>query len=67
MSIASSIEEKLGAACDPEHLELLNESHMHAGPATVSHFKLVLVSAEFDGLNRVKRHQMVYRNIWRGL
>jgi len=61
VSIASTIENKLSTACKPQHMELLNESHMHAGPATDSHFKLVLVTAEFDGLNRVKRHQMVYR------
>ena len=45
----------------PVHLELLNESHMHAGPATESHFNLTLVSAQFDGLPVVKRHQVIYK------
>lgn len=61
MNIAQQIENKVAAALQPRHLELLNESHMHAGPATDSHFKLTLVSTEFDGLNAVKRHQTVYR------
>lgn len=59
--IADRIETRLRNALQPEHLELLNESHMHAGPATDSHFKLVLVADGFDGKSRVQRHQLVYR------
>ena len=48
----------------PTHLELLNESQMHAvPPGSESHFKLVIVSDEFEGLNAVKRHQAVYRSL----
>ncbi|SDS52654.1 transcriptional regulator, BolA protein family [Halopseudomonas litoralis] len=48
----------------PTHLELLNESHMHnVPPGSESHFKLVIVSDEFQGLNAVKRHQAVYRTL----
>jgi BolA protein len=60
-AIEETIERKVAAAFEPSHLELLNESHMHAGPRTDSHFKLVAVSAAFAGLNKVKRHQLVYR------
>jgi BolA protein len=60
-AVESSIEQKVVAACQPVHLELLNESHMHAGPRTDSHFKLIAVSAAFEGLNKVKRHQLLYR------
>ena len=60
-SVAESITNKLTAALQPEHLELVNESHMHAGPATDSHFNLVLVSQHFAELNKVRRHQAVYR------
>jgi BolA protein len=31
MSMKSSITEKLGAAFAPERLEVINESHLHAG------------------------------------
>lgn len=61
MDVAEQIESKVAAAFEPLHLELLNESHMHSGPATDSHFKLVVVSSQFDSLNAVKRHQAVYR------
>jgi BolA protein len=60
-AVELAIEQKVSAAFQPAHVELLNESHMHAGPRTDSHFKLVTVSAAFEGLNKVKRHQLVYR------
>lgn len=48
----------------PVHLELVNESHMHSvPPGSESHFKAVVVSDEFAGLNAVKRHQAVYRSL----
>lgn len=61
MSIADRIEAKVKQALKPEHMELVNESHLHAGPATESHFKLVMVAKEFQDQSRVKRHQAVYR------
>lgn len=61
MNTAERIESRLRTALDAAHLELVNESHMHAGPATESHFKLVLVSPAFAGKSRVQRHQAVYR------
>lgn len=42
-------------------MELLNESHRHAGPDTESHFKLTLVSDDFVGQSKVKRQQAVYK------
>lgn len=46
-------------ALQPEHLEVLDESHMHSrGQET--HYKAVIVSQQFNGLNAVKRHQQAY-------
>lgn len=46
----------------PEHLEVLDESHMHSrGQET--HFKAIVVSPTFAGLNAVKRHQKVYASL----
>ncbi len=42
------------------HHQLVNDSHKHSGTATDSHYNLVLVSHEFEGLGLVKRHQQVY-------
>ena len=46
-------------ALQPEHLEVLDESHTHSrGQET--HYKAVIVSEQFTGLNSVKRHQKAY-------
>ncbi|MEX5340020.1 BolA family protein [Pseudomonas sp. I2] len=58
MSMQQRIEQQL-AALGPRHLEVLDESHMHSrGQET--HYKAVIVSEQFEGLNSVKRHQKVY-------
>ncbi|WP_221798269.1 BolA family protein [Oceanobacter mangrovi] len=59
MNVDNYIKEAV-ASLEPSYLELLNESHMHAGPATDSHFKLTLVSEAFAGKRAVARHQMIY-------
>lgn len=61
MSVEEQIQSKIKKAFDPEHIELLNESHMHAGTATDSHFNLLLVSQSFKHLRKVQRHQAVYK------
>lgn len=61
MSVQSAIEQRLTAELAPEHLEVVNESHMHSVPAnSETHFKVVLVSADFSGQRKVARHQRVY-------
>ena len=60
MTTQDTIEQKLQTALMPSHLDVINESHMHSGPATESHFKVTLVSEALDGLSAVKRHQQVY-------
>ena len=59
-AVAAAMRVVLVAALAPVHLEFENESANHAGPATDSDFKLVLVAPDFEGLSRVKRHQRVY-------
>ena len=43
----------------PEHLELVNESHMHGRGEADSHYKLIAVSTRFDGLSRIARHRLL--------
>ena len=58
MSMQQRIESAL-SVFQPLHLEVLNESHMHSrGEET--HYKAIIVSEQFEGLNAVKRHQKVY-------
>ncbi len=53
----------LQAALQPEHLELQDDSHLHAGHAGAregAHFTLRITAAAFAGLPRVARHRRVY-------
>jgi len=60
----SRIRTQLEAALAPSECELIDESHLHAGHAGAAggagHYRLRLVSAHFDGLNRLARHRLVY-------
>jgi BolA protein len=64
MTVQDQIREKLTRAFSPEALDVVNDSHHHAGhagsPGTgESHFSVKVVSAVFDGKSRVERHRMV--------
>ncbi len=59
--VADTIERKLTEAFAPEVCEIINESHQHSvPPGSESHFKVTLVSAHWDGMRKVQRHQAVY-------
>ena len=64
MSVERDIRNKLTEALAPETLEVVNDSHRHAGhagsPGTgESHFTIKVVSAAFAGKSRLERHRMV--------
>ena len=64
MSIETEMRERLMVALEPTRLDVVNESHLHAGhagsPGTgESHFRLLIVSPLFEGRSRVERHRMV--------
>ncbi|WP_157018735.1 BolA family protein [Mesorhizobium xinjiangense] len=72
MSIHSEIEAKLKARFAPERLEVINESHLHAGHHHVAagheevfdgtgetHFRVRIVASEFSAMSRVERHRAV--------
>ncbi|WP_175653729.1 BolA family protein [Pseudomonas sp. Marseille-P9899] len=61
MSMQQKIEQSLQALAT-QHLEVLDESHMHSR-GVETHYKAVLVSEQFEGLNSVKRHQKVYATL----
>ena len=58
------IRERLTAALDPVDLEVIDESHLHAGHAGArsggGHYAVTIVSPRFRGENMVARHRMVY-------
>ena len=60
MKVQKTIEEKLSEACQPEHLEVINESGMHnVPPGSESHFKLIVVSEKFVGKMLIARHREI--------
>lgn len=58
------IREKLTAAFSPIQIDIVDESHLHAGhPGARSgggHFVATIVSESFAGKNMLARHRMVY-------
>ena len=57
--VARGLHSGISEAFAPTELQVINESHMHSGPATESHFKVVVVSESFEGLSLIKRHRAV--------
>lgn len=48
----------------PNELEVIDESHLHAGHAGaksgLGHFRVHITSARFSGLSRIQSHRMIY-------
>ena len=58
------IRQRLTAALAPQRLEIVDESHKHAGHAGArsggGHYQVTIVSAAFSGKSLLQRHRMVY-------
>ena len=58
--IESELRERLSAV----HVEVIDESHLHAGHPGAreggGHFRATVVSARFEGKNPIERQRMVY-------
>jgi BolA protein len=66
MSVAATIRQKLTDCLTPVRLDIVDESHRHAGhvgarPEGETHFAVTIVSAGFAGLGRVARQRLVYQ------
>ena len=72
MSMKAAIERKLTAALSPDRLEVLDESHLHAGHhhhgsdghasfdgSGETHFRVRIVAPAFTGTTRLARHRAV--------
>ena len=59
------IEAKLRAALDATHVEVIDESHLHAGHVGArsggGHFRATIVSERFAGVSAVEAQRLVYR------
>lgn len=66
MGVADQIHEKLAAAFQPDSLEVIDESHHHAGHAGAreggeSHFRVKMTAAALSPMNRVARSRAVHK------
>ncbi|MCQ8783874.1 BolA family protein [Mangrovibrevibacter kandeliae] len=72
MTVQQSIETKLREALSPESLDVINESHLHAGHHHAgsdhhggfdgtgeTHFRVRLVAASLAGKSRLDRHRLI--------
>jgi BolA protein len=64
MSTRDLITERLTAAFAPARLDVIDESHRHAGhagsrPGGETHYRVHIVSDAFRGKSRIERHRMV--------
>lgn len=64
MSVKDRINVRLRQALDPIILEVIDESHRHAGHAGSreggeTHFRVEVVSKAFTGKSRLERHRLV--------
>jgi len=51
MATPESIEKSIAAGLDCQHLQVAGDGH---------HWEAVIVSAAFEGLSKVRQHQLVY-------
>jgi len=66
MTVKDEIEARLIAAFTPDRLEVVNESHMHAGHAGddgsgASHFRILIRAGAFAPMSRIARHRAVHQ------
>jgi BolA protein len=72
MSIQATMEDKLNRAFSPQRLNVINESHLHAGHHHVengeeaefdgtgeTHFRVRIIAPAFSAMSRVERHRAV--------
>ncbi|EJF74673.1 BolA family transcriptional regulator [Bartonella alsatica] len=69
-AIQTTIKMKLQNAFHPQRLEVINESHLHAGHSHServfdgkgeTHFRVKILSSSFAGMTRVEIHRAIYQ------
>ncbi|MCZ2327855.1 BolA family protein [Bartonella sp. F02] len=70
LSVQMVIQTKLNDAFCPQTLEVINESHLHAGHhhehhifdgRGETHFRVKMISSFFSGMTRVEIHRAIYK------
>jgi len=59
--------DRLNRAFAPEHLDVVDDSHRHAGHAGAAdgrgHYTVLIASAKFAGLSTLQRHRLVFEAV----
>ncbi|KAI8376433.1 bola protein [Radiomyces spectabilis] len=65
--VQTAIEQKITDALQPSVLQTINESHLHAHHVAMkgntnkeTHFRVTVVSEQFQGKSLMQRHRMIY-------
>ena len=62
--IESQIINTLSTSMNLSSLKIINESFMHNVPkGSESHFKIVVVTNDFNNLSIIKRHKLIYKTL----
>lgn len=65
MGFSQSIQAKIQTKLNPKSLEIVNESHLHAGHqesfdgSGETHLRIKIIAELFEGMNRVDRHRAI--------
>ena len=70
--VADEMREKLQAAFAPSRLEIVNESHRHAGHSGddgsgEGHFRIAIAAPAFGPMSRIERHRAVHAALGPGI
>jgi stress-induced morphogen len=65
----AALSDKLKQGLDAEHIEIIDNSWMHAGHVAMAdtpvsegtHLQIAVVSAQFEGISLLSRHRMVHQ------
>jgi BolA family transcriptional regulator, general stress-responsive regulator len=63
---AGEIDAAVRAALQPSVLEVIDDSHLHAGHAGARegrHFTVRITTERFNGLSRIARHRLIYDSL----
>lgn len=63
MDRIEAIKERLTTKLQPVQLDIIDESHLHAGHSGhggAGHFAVTIISEAFNGKSLIERHRMVY-------
>jgi BolA protein len=66
MSVSATIKKKLVEAFKPTRIDVIDESHLHAGhvgarPEGETHFRIIISSEFFSGNTRIEKQRKIYK------